>query len=294
MGIHDREYYRTEPSGGGLLGGSAPVCTRLIAVTVVVFVAQLLTARAAWGGVTGWLGLDYDSVVDNFQLWRLVTYAFCHAEGDLFHILFNMLGLWFFGPQLEAMYGSREFLRFYLASAAVAGICYLVLGAVMAQLGLLVGASGAVMAVMMVYAIFYPRQRITIMFIIPIEMRWLVGLFVVFNLYPILLSLGGNEVHSNVAYAAHLGGLLYGYLYQKFDLRFQHWLPAWRWPGFRKLARSLPRKNPEVKLYRPPDDADLERRVDEILAKITAQGEASLTDSERQTLRDASDRYKKR
>lgn len=294
MGIYDREYYRTEPAGSGLLGGAAPMCKRLIAVTIVVYVLQILTARGAGGGVTGWLGFDPDEFFGGFQLWRIVTYAFCHSIGDQWHIVFNMLGLWIFGNQVEAIYGSREFLWFYLASAVVAAVCNVLLGFAVGHVGAMVGASGAVMAVMMVCAMYYPRQTILVMWIIPMEFRWLVVLCIIGDLYPVLRDLGRIPFHDNVAHMAHLGGLLYGYLYKRFDLRFQHWLPAWRLPRFRRLVKSAQKRNPPVRLYRPPDEQDLDKRVDEILAKISAHGESSLTDSERETLKDASRRYKER
>jgi hypothetical protein len=102
-----------------------------------------------------------------------------------------------------------------------------------------------------------------------------------------------------VAHAAHLGGLLYGYLYKHFDLRFSRLFAGGGGSLFRQLARSRPLgRRTNVRIYAPPDDrakpVDLEKRVDEILAKISAHGEASLTDSEREILKDASRRYKRR
>src|SRR5262245_36126775 len=112
MGLYDRDYYRNEPPRGGVLGGVAPVCKWLIAVNVVVFVAQLTTDNpmTGLGGVTEWLALSWDGVIRHFEIWRLLTCAFCHATGSPMHILFNMLGLWIFGSQMEPIYGQREFL----------------------------------------------------------------------------------------------------------------------------------------------------------------------------------------
>lgn len=302
MGLHDREYYRNSPGGGGFLGGATPACHWLIAITAAVYVLQLLTLNTLWnpGGVTSWLQLKPDRVVGGFQVWRLLTYAFCHDPGSPWHILGNMFFLWICGRNIEPIYGPREFTRFYLAAAVFSGLCYTAFSFAIGRMNPSIGASGAVMAVVMVCAIYYPTQEILVMFIIPVQLRWLVLLYVIFDLHPVLIELGSGENFGRVANAAHLGGLLYGYLYQHFDLRFSRLLPGVGWPKWRQLVRSGPsRRNAKVKLYEPPTEdrrpkADLERQVDEILAKISAHGEASLTDAERNVLKEASQRYKRR
>jgi membrane associated rhomboid family serine protease len=304
MGVYDRDYYRQESPGRGVMGGMAPVCKWLIAINVVVYLLQLLTAGSRSGGVTAWLDLSPEDVLRRFQFWRLLTAAFCHSPDDVWHLIFNMLGLWMFGNQVESIYGPREFLRFYLTAAFVSAIGFLGIEMVVARLTVdhiphELGASGAVMGVMMLCAMYYPTMKILIMFVIPIELRWLVAIFVVYDLYPVLRELGGARIMDNVAHAAHLGGLLYGFLYKRFDLRFTRLLADWSWPQLTRKVRTATKHRPEhVRLYEPPQEkaasADLNRRVDEILAKISAQGESSLTESEREVLKEASRRYKKR
>ncbi len=114
MGVYDRDYYRNDPSGGRLLGGVAPMCQWLIAINVVVFVLQMLTFDPPAGGVTGWLQLSSGRVWHG-EVWRLVTYAFCHDPDSPMHIIGNMWFLWMVGAHVEPIYGPRaEFLRFYL------------------------------------------------------------------------------------------------------------------------------------------------------------------------------------
>jgi hypothetical protein len=114
-----------------------------------------------------------------------------------------------------------------------------------------------------------------------------------------LQAIAGHAPVSHVAHAAHLGGLLYGFLYQKYDLRFSQWrwidlLDPWRWVTRLKAAGS---RRPKVRVYHPPLDEtpahNFNQHVDEILAKISASGEASLTDDEREVLKEASRRYKR-
>jgi membrane associated rhomboid family serine protease len=316
MGLENRDYARGSSgwSGGyGGFGGSgsslAPVCKWLIIINVAVFVLQLMTAREAT--VEHWLSLDPERVVFHGEVWRLLTYAFCHARQELLHILFNMLFLWWFGRTLESMYGSREFLLFYLAGAVLSGAVFVGLGLAMRNLTPAIGASGAVMAVMMLYAMHFPRQQILLFMVLPVEIRWVVAAYVLFDLYPVLIELGGGQAGDGIAHTAHLGGLAFGFAYGKFRWRIERLFGGWRLP---KLGRMFgPRRR--IRLHKPSTEATartaevpepyeprepfesraaLEARVDAILEKISEHGEASLTDDERETLKKASRLYRRR
>jgi len=299
MGVYDRDYYRNDPPGRGILGGVAPVCKWLIVINVAVFVLQMLTLDSPSGGVSEWFILSPDRVVNHWELWRLVTYAFCHAPDSLMHLAGNMWFLWMMGSQIEPIYGQREFLRFYLTAALVAGLGFLGFELMIGRNVSSLGASGAVMAVTMVCAMYYPSMKILFMFVIPVELRWLVPMYVAFDMYPILVELGGARALDHVAHSAHLAGLAYGFLYKRYDLRYSRLLGEWNWPRLRRLVKTTTKRKPEnVRLYQPPETGvptpDLKLRVDEILAKISAQGESSLTDNEREILKEASRRYKNR
>ena len=322
MGLHDREYYRESADGGGSWLGSRTICQTLILVTAVVFVAQLLTVgQKGFSPVEQWLQFRVDAVFLWGQIWRLVTYAFVHSVGSLQHIVFNMLGLFFFGPDIEAIYGRREFLRFYLSAAVCGALCHTALllapgGALQVPM---IGASAAVMGVLMLSARHFPRRQVFVMGILPVEIRWLVAAYVVFDLLPVLSQLSGRgNGGSDVAHAAHLGGLLYGFLFHRFDLPYRLWskvdaLLARVGFGGGKLRPgrtvSSSRRRADVRLHQPdpepsppvtdldstsPDPPTFQEQVDQILAKIFEQGEASLTTSERRVLEEASERYKKR
>jgi membrane associated rhomboid family serine protease len=300
MGVYDRDYYRSDPPSGGLLGGVAPICKWLIVINIAVFVLQLMTVgQRGHGGVTDWLVLSPLDIVKRFEVWRLLTYAFCHSSEDIWHILGNMFFLWICGSQVEPIYGPREFLRFYLTGAIISGIGFLGFALLTGRNSPSLGASGAVMAVAMLCAMYYPTMKILVMFVIPLEMRWLVAIYAVYDTYPLLRELGGNAPLDHVAHSAHLSGLVYGYLYKRFDLRYGRLLAGWTWPKMKRVVRTATTRRPEnVRLYNPPQEAvptpDLKLRVDEILAKISSQGESSLTDSEREILKEASRRFKKR
>ena len=288
MGIYSRDYIRESPRRPEYSGGVGSVCKWLIGITAVVFVLQNVIPLFGH-----WLALDPERTLHG-QIWRLFTYAFCHSTHDLLHILFNMLFVWWFGKTLESMYGAREFLLFYLTAAMVAGIAFVAFGLFTADLTPAVGASGSVMAIMMVYALFFPRQRIFLMGIIPIEVRWLVLFYVIYDSMPILQSLGGSNVQDGIAHSAHLGGLLFGYLYKRSNIRIEHLLGNIHLPRFDKMFGSRSR----IRIHKPTIESksygNLDEEVDEILAKIHKHGEDSLTDRERDTLKEASHRYKDR
>ena len=259
----------------------------------------MLTRDSPGGGVTEWLILSPRYVLKHFELWRLVTYAFCHAPDSLMHLAGNMLFLWMMGSHIEAIYGQREFLRFYLTAALIGGLGFLGFELVIGRDGWLLGASGAVMAVTMVCAMYYPSMKILFMFVIPIELRWLVPMYVIFDMYPVLQELGGAHPLDHVAHSTHLAGLAYGFLYKRFDLRYSRLMAGWSWPRLKRLVKTTTTRKPDnVRLYKPPEASvptpDLKLRVDEILAKISAQGESSLTEKEREILKEASRRYKNR
>lgn len=293
MGIYSRDYVR-EPSGrNGGWGVDTPACKWLIIVTVVAFLLQLVTGYEGGGSlIQDGFALGPD-IVHNFQIWRLVTYAFLHDQRDLLHIIFNMLGLWWFGAEIERLYGSKEFTFFYVTSAAVAGAGFVIWELAMAFDAPVVGASGAVLAVLTLYATHYPRHTIYIYGIIPVEIRWLIVLYIALDLWPVLLALNGNLPRSHVAHAAHLLGIVFGWLYYRNHWRLSNWIDV-------SILASLPRRwrqnraRQNLRVFDPEPQADLEGEVDRILAKIHEQGSASLTEREQAILTKASQQYKNR
>lgn len=295
MGIYNRDYVRHTDRYGGGTSADGTGWKRLIAITIGVFILQILTTRRG-GGVSlvqQWLELDPELVLQG-QVWRLLTYAFCHTNQDLFHILFNMLWIWYFGSTLEGIYGTREFVLFYLSAALFAGLVFLGFGLWMHDPAHVVGASGAVLGTVMLMALHFPRQQLLILGLFPIEMRWMVLLIVVADSIPVLRDLQGADLRSTTAHTAHLWGLAFGYLYFARQWRIE---PLFGRGFGRRLRSAFQRRPKNIRVYEPPSQepaSRLDAQVDSILAKIHEKGEASLTDNERETLRKASQRYKNR
>jgi membrane associated rhomboid family serine protease len=243
--------------------------------------------------VQEWFELDAYKVVRQGQVWRLLTYAFCHDRFGVWHIVFNMLFLYYFGRMLEPLYGSREFLIFYMTAAVVSGLCYMGLCLFTHQATPAIGASGAVMAVVVLYAIHHPREKICVFMLFPIEIRWLVLIYLIYDLHPVLLALSGTPMYTGVANAAHLGGAAFGYLYWRWGGRLED---IWDRASRRgRLARA--RLSGNMRLYRPIEDADrdeLDTLVDGILEKIHKHGRESLSPRERAALNAAAEKYKEK
>ena len=203
--------------------------------------------------VTNWLDLDTRKVLREGQLWRLMTHAFCHDSRGLMHILFNMLGLFWFGCTLETMYGTREFLFFYFAAVLAAALSLVGLDLATGSFSIAVGASGGVMGVLMLYAYHFPTSIILLFWVVPVQIRFVVVLYALWDLYPVLQTLSGKPQQTGIAHAAHLGGLVFGFLYAKGQWRLSSLIdrlsPAsWtsHWPQVSRLRRSNLRIAPET------------------------------------------------
>ena len=239
-----------------------PWVLRLVIANVLVFFVQYSTRST--------FGLEFVPYAILARPWTLVTYMFLH--GGLGHIFFNMLGLYFFGPRVEARLGSSRFTTLYL----VAGVAGALLSTALAPRYPIIGASGAVFGVLLAFARFWPRERIFIWGVLPVEARWLVIIYAALDLF------GANGYgRAGIANFAHLGGFAGALLYLLFLERRQ---------GARRFKRAATPKVPESALdnWKSVDRGSIHavnrEEVDRILDKISASGLASLTPQERQFL----------
>lgn len=294
MGFEDRDYYKEEETGGGFFTRSvdAPTCKRLIVINCIVFLLQLFlkTPDPAWESLPEqWLAL-VPSYTLHGEIWRVFTYSFLH-DGP-WHLLLNMLVLWFVGRDIERIYGSKEFVWIYTSAAVVAGLGFLLFAVATGGRGIAIGASGATMAIFMIFVMHYPRAQFYVWGIFPIEARWMLAIFLFLDLAPLLQSLSAGRPLDQIAHAAHLSGLAYGYIYKK-----SHWTLAslFRWFSWPQTKRLL-RGGPKLKVFSGEETSDEEMKaeVDRLLAKISEQGEASLTDKERKYLMQASRKFRQR
>lgn len=200
--------------------------------------------------------------------WTILTYMFLH--GSLTHILFNMLALYFFGPRVEARLGAERFFALYFVSGTFGAL----LSFVFAPYVAILGASGAIFGVMIAYARFWPRDRILLWGIVPIEARWLIVLTTIMSIFS---GLGGSR--SGVADFAHLGGYLGGFLYLLF-LERRHGAKQ-----FKRQATAVPPADSLLGNWKNVNRSTIHSvnkdEVDRILDKISASGINTLTPQER-------------
>jgi membrane associated rhomboid family serine protease len=274
MGIYDRNYYR-EDERGSWFGGRTLVVNLIIA-NVAVQIADMLFNN--W--ISDFCALDANLFQKPWQCWQLVTYGFVHDPHDLRHILFNMYFLYLFGMDVETIYGRAEFFRIYLVSIVLAGLAWVAF-TVGGPSPPLVGASGGIMGIMILFVLHFPRRVFYLMFILPLPAWALGGLYV-------LGDLSGLGDRTSVAHIAHLAGAAFGAIYYQTGINFGRMMP-------RRFSTSMFRLRPRLRIHNPTGDGrELNQKVDEILEKISREGEASLTKQERRTLEEASRRYQRR
>ena len=294
MGFSDRGYYRSEPSS--FMAEWTGVLTIIVA-NVGIWVANLLGAEQF--SINQFLALQGDLPNHLLSVWQLVSYGFVHDSTNPWHLVFNMLALWFFGREVEAIMGRAEFFRFYFVAVVLAGMAWLVSVQVgqplFASQMVLVGASGAVMAVLAVFIWHFPKQTVLLWGVLPVPV-WALGV-----LYFVSDLQGAASGGGQVANVAHLAGAIFGFVYawRNWNLGGLTDLPV-RWRQMRSRMRVVRPEDEFVGDYKiknrqpTPEDEKLQIAVDRVLEKISRSGESSLNDDERATLTRASRILKER
>jgi membrane associated rhomboid family serine protease len=278
MGLYDRDYSRGSESGFHVQAPKT-ITTQLVLITACVYGLQLFVES-----FTPWFLLNSDWYLQPWGFYRLLSYGFLHDVKGLEHILFNMIMLWMFGREIELRYGRREFLLFYLWAIVFAGLFWSLSESSMGRVANVVGASGGISGLFVLYALNFPHRKVLFMFIIPMPM-WVAALII------LGIDINGAIVRENsgVACTAHLAGAVAGLYYYKFGFSPFVWI-ANRFSGVK-----LPRK-PKLQLHEPTTDSSskIDDRVDEILQKIQEHGKDSLTWRERRILEKASQEYQRK
>jgi membrane associated rhomboid family serine protease len=177
-----------------------PVTLALLAANIGVFLLQMSGGMALIQNFALWPG-------SGFAPWQLVTYSFLH--GGMTHLLFNMLGLYMFGPDIERLFGSRFFLFYYFAAVLAAALLHLAITMGMGGPEVpTVGASGGLYGLLLAFGWYFPQRRVMLLIPpIPMSARTLVVVFAVVELF-----FGVTQTNAGVAHFAHLGGMLGGWL----------------------------------------------------------------------------------
>jgi membrane associated rhomboid family serine protease len=294
MGIYDRDYQRGnyyDRQPGFYLGGATSLTTKLVIAMFAVYVVQLLTkpAQPVSPLDDGWFTNLFRLYPDVFRrpwyFFELLTYGFLHDITDIRHIIYNMIGLWFFGRVVEDRYGRKEYLAFFLCAVVAGGLVW-VLGEFAANRQIvsfppMLGASAGVTAILILFALNFPHQTVLFMFFIPMPM-WVLALILV-----VMDAQGAITRSGHVAFTAHLGGAMFAFMYYQWRWRLERWLPSG------ELLKRL-RPKPKLRVHDPESADETEKAVDDILKKIQDHGRDSLTRRERRILEEASREYQKK
>lgn len=278
MGIYDRDYYRDDEPRGFQLGFSKSMVINLVIVNVMIYVIDVLFDA----GLAEVMAVRADLIEHPWNFWQLLTAGFAHSDAPM-HVFFNMLALWFFGRDVEGIYGPKEFLKLYLSLIVCASVAWVVTTdlrepRVLWPAYAMLGASGGVAGVVALYICHFPMRKLLLYFILPVP-AWLLG---VLWLVQDIAGFASNA--GEVAFAAHLGGAAFGFLYYKTRFHLLSFWPA----GLFSRGISLPKPGrPKLRAHVPDEDdeeQDLSTEADAILEKIGRLGQASLTPKERQAL----------
>ena len=288
MGLYERDYYQDSnelQSIGGWNGRSA--ISVIIIANVAIFLANFIFGGGTSDPVNRWLWLRGGDLTDPLQWYRLLGNGFAHSK-DITHILFNMLSLYLIGQSVEARYGKSEFFRFYMVTIVVCSLGWLIklrltLPPEAVQASGLLGASGAVTGVILLFVFNFPQATLMAFGIIPIK-AWVYGAFVV-----LMNVLGTSQYRfgqaQQVAYDVHLIGAACAaaYFYAGLSLAF---MADWK-----RLIPFKSTKRTNLKIHRPdanqiPESMQIE--ADRILEKLHREGQESLTSKERKRLEEYS------
>jgi membrane associated rhomboid family serine protease len=246
---------------------------QLLIANVGIFLLMQFATSFPWYQT---FGLVPKAILGDFKIWQLVTYLFLH--GGFWHIIMNMFALWMFGVPIERQWGYDAFMKFYFTTGIGAGVAtwLFTFGSATPT----IGASGAVMGVLVAFAMLYPNTPILLGFFLPVPAR----IFVI--IYAVMEFLSARNFSSDgIGHITHLAGMGIAFVYLKADWRPAAAIEQWR--------RKMRIRSSRLKVVRParparPTEGSRDAEVDAILDKISKEGIDSLTEAELKKLRQRS------
>jgi len=244
----------------------------LLIINVAVYIVLRVTGLYYWG--LKWFALIPASVTEKGQIWRLASYLFLHAN-IFWHLIFNMFALWIFGPEVERRMGRGQFLFYYLFAGIGGGLVFVILNPQATSVTM--GASGSILAVLVAFGVLFPEAKISLI-LPPVTMKarnFVIG-------YGAIMFLMMFEGPSGINWSVHLGGMIIGYLYLRY---------------MTKGAGKINWDSVKGKLFSSKKDEEEnydEEEIDPILDKISRVGVNGLTREEKEMLKRAGHRLKKR
>ncbi len=273
------------------LGGPiSPMVKKLLIINAAIFLVQQFFRIFMPGYLEDLFGLSHEGLVFQFRIWQVFTYMFLHA--GWMHVIFNLLALWMFAGELELLWGSRFFLRFYLLCGTGAGLFIAAMNGIAfqeyGQSPVTIGASGAIYGILLAYGMTWPNREVLLYFLFPIRMKYLVlafGLIEFFGTLSTVYGAGGS-----ISHIGHLGGLVTGFLFLMYKRKYsftgsKEFMKTNFFAGFIKKIR-IRRKQKKI-----DDRIQAKKIIDDLLEKIAREGMSSLSSEEKKKLEWARKHY---
>ncbi len=204
---YNTRYYNRGPSYSGWF----PLGVKWLLISNIgIFLLTFFAARVGSNFASEWFGLVPYRVIPRLEIWRVFTYLFLHDPSSFGHILFNMLALWMFGKDIESAWGTRRFLKFYFLCGLAAAVCVIVLNYLFGNAhSNTIGASGAIFGLLVAFGIMYPDVTVLFSFLFPIKAKYFVMII------GAITFLSSFQANTGVSNFAHLGGMVFGFVYLK-------------------------------------------------------------------------------
>ncbi len=268
-------------------GPVTPGVKWLMIVNGAVFLVQQIVGLIIPNAMEYIFGISHNGFLNSFMIWQPFTYMFLH--GGWMHIIFNLLGLWMFAGELELAWGRTKFIRYYLLSGLGAGLFIALMNYIAfinyGSNAVTIGASGAIYAILLAYAVMWPDREVLLYFLFPIKIKYLVLAFGLMEFFGTLSSTAGTG--GNISHIGHLGGIISGFIIMK----------SMKNSGTTKKAgisfiERLKKKNRVNKKKKIIDTRiSAKKIIDDTLAKIAKSGMNSLTPDEKKRLEWARKHY---
>ena len=244
---------------------------QLLIINIAIFIVMLLSnSFDTW--TRTYFALNPKDVCKNWEIWQCVTYLFLHSTHYIWHILGNMIGLWFLGSALESIWGKRKFLKYYFVVGVGSGFITAIYMINFYPNVSTIGASGSIYGLLVAYAILFPDRILYIYGLIPVKAKTIAiilgGIALFYSINSNQSSINSNQSSANIGHITHLAGIAMASLY------LIYWTKKKQSMKIIKLHKH--KKNNSTKIR--------EKNVNEILDKINDVGWDSLTDEDKEYL----------
>ncbi len=225
-------YRQNEGFASGFFPRTPIAIKYLLIINIAFFIVQIFSSKILppHASLERYLGLVPSDFLDKLLIWQPLTYMFLH--GGLGHIFINMFVLWMFGSEMERFWGTAKFIKYYFITGI--GAALLTIAFTPSSIIPTIGASGAIYGILLAFGLTFPDRPVYLMLLLPVKAKHLVIFFVLLEFYFSIFYTAGV-----VAHLAHLGGMLFGYLYLKRVWRIQEFIAEIKWKLRRKKFKVM-------------------------------------------------------